>query len=172
MSGRGRGRPPSRLAQEPAAGPSRRSTRQQQNNAAPPEQEAQPPQEQQQEEQDQLQGLVPGPRYHEIIDPAITGSQDGSMPPPPVPSAKGLRGQVPQVARRGTRRDARASSMASINSLAVTDAYSSQAEPQSTSVLCPGLTFTLPRLTRSSRSCPRARFRHACACYIDHFWAR
>ncbi|KXX82628.1 hypothetical protein MMYC01_200804 [Madurella mycetomatis] len=130
MSGRGRGRPPSRSAQEPTAGPSRRSTRQQQNNTAPPEQEAQPPQQQQQEEQDQLPGLGPAPRYHEIIDPAITGSQDGSMLPPPVPSSKGMRGQMPQVARRGTRRDARASSMASINSLAVTDAYSSQAEPQ------------------------------------------
>ncbi|KAL2134197.1 hypothetical protein VTI74DRAFT_762 [Chaetomium olivicolor] len=73
------------------------------------------------------------PVYDQIIDPAIAGPQDAAMPPPPVPAAKNPPGQVvPHVARRGTRRDARASSIASINSLAPTDAFSSQPEPQST----------------------------------------
>jgi hypothetical protein len=71
------------------------------------------------------------PDYNQIIDPAIRGPHDGAMPPPPVPSAKSLRGQGgPHIARRGTRRDARASSIASIHSVPVTDAFSSQPEPQ------------------------------------------
>jgi hypothetical protein len=75
---------------------------------------------------------MPAPNYHQIIDPAITGPQDAGMPPPPVPSAKNLRGQtIPHAARRGTRRDMRSSSMASVNSIAPTDAYSSQPEPHS-----------------------------------------
>ena len=162
MSGRGRGRPPSRSAQESAAGPSRRSTRQQQQqqNAAEPQHDDQephpespPPQEEQQQEQQQqqfqeqqqqqqqqldqlqpqLEAAMPAPNYHQIIDPAITGPQDAGMPPPPVPSAKNLRGQtISHAARRGTRRDMRASSMAStVNSIAPTDAYSSQPEPHS-----------------------------------------
>ncbi len=158
MSGRGRGRPPSRSAPESAAGPSRRSTRHQQqqlNTLESPEQQHEQHEQQDQDEdqyqdQDQNQGrdqelelahrqqpeqgaAMPASMYHEIIDPAITGPQDGGMPPPPAPSAKGLRGQAgpPHVARRGTRRDIRASSMASINSVPATDAFSSQPEPQS-----------------------------------------
>src|SRR5690349_771006 len=95
MSGRGRGRPPSRSALE---GASRRSTRhQQQQNAAqpgeaPPDPDL-PEQQQPHGHQEQLHNPMPAPAYHQIIDPAITGSQDGGMPPPPVPSTKGLRGQ-------------------------------------------------------------------------------
>ncbi|KAL2180772.1 uncharacterized protein P884DRAFT_311500 [Thermothelomyces heterothallicus CBS 202.75] len=131
MSGRGRARPPSRSAQEPAAGASRRSTRQQQqqHQTAAPAGEVQPPpssaeeehQEQklpreqeepsEQEQQPNLQPEAPmsAPVYHQDIDPAITGSQDAAMPPPPPPasSAKGPRGQTEVVVpRRGTRRGA------------------------------------------------------------------
>ncbi|KAK4247819.1 hypothetical protein C7999DRAFT_14214 [Corynascus novoguineensis] len=154
MSGRGRARPPSRSAQEPAAGASRRSTRQQQQqqNTAPAGEE-QPPssaeedhQEQQKspEQQEQLEqahnpSLQPeapmsAPMYHQDIDPAITGSQDAGMPPPPVPGSKGPRGHTELgVPRRGTRRGA--SSVVSINSHPVTDAFSSQPEPQNTGLL-------------------------------------
>jgi hypothetical protein len=72
---------------------------------------------------------------NQVIDPAIAGPQDaGGMLPPPVPGAKGLRGPAagPQAARRGIRRAEREPSMAaSVNSIAGTDAFSSQAEPHS-----------------------------------------
>lgn len=74
------------------------------------------------------------PEYHQNIDPAISGPQDGGMPPPAVPNASNLRGQAVQhvAARRGTARNGRAPSMAaSINSVPNTDAFSSQPEPQS-----------------------------------------
>ncbi|AEO65042.1 uncharacterized protein THITE_2111580 [Thermothielavioides terrestris NRRL 8126] len=123
MSGRGRARPASRSAPESSAGPGRRSTRHHQQQ----ELQEQAPEE---ERPAQLEVPMSTPDYHDDIDPAITGPQDGSMPPPPLPSAKGLRGQDgPIVARRGTRRDPQASSIASVNSMAVTDAFS-QAEPQ------------------------------------------
>ncbi|KAL2261884.1 hypothetical protein VTK26DRAFT_3090 [Humicola hyalothermophila] len=156
MSGRGRARPPSRSAQEPAPGPSRRSTRQQQQqqqqqqhqSSAQLQQDSQPEsslsegdqqqgqldqqQEQQQAQQHQPEAPMAAPDYHQIIDPAITGTQDSVMPPPPVP-AKSMRVQnLPVPARRFTRRDVRAGSMApSINSVPATEAYSSQPELQS-----------------------------------------
>ncbi|KAL1838874.1 hypothetical protein VTJ49DRAFT_2098 [Mycothermus thermophilus] len=149
MSGRGRARPPSRSAQDPAAGPSRRSTRhqQQQQNATPAQaDQADPKDELQQEHQDQQQqqgqqgqALAPQvqaeaamvvPVYDQNIDPAITGAQDGTMPPPPVPAVKNARGQTPaHPARRGTRRDDDVAS--SINSVAPTDMFSSHPELQS-----------------------------------------
>jgi hypothetical protein len=132
MSGRGRGRPPSRSAQE---GASRRSTRHQQQQNAPQPGEAPPhpdlPEQQQQHgHQQQLDAPMSASAYHQNIDPAITGSQDGGMPPPPVPSAKGLRGQAGlSFPRRGANP---ASPMASsVNSIQGTDTYSSQPEPQS-----------------------------------------
>lgn len=144
MSGRARARPPSRSAPEPAGGPSRRSTRhqQQQQDAAQPgeeqqeldllEQQIQQQQEQINGQQPQVEAAMAAPAFHQNIDPAIAGPQDGGMPPPPTPSAKGLRGQAGlNVARRGTRRNERASSMISINSVSATDAFSSQPEPQS-----------------------------------------
>lgn len=145
MSGRGRARPPSRSAQESGAGPSRRSTRhqqqqqQQQQDAGPHQEQGQydPALSAQQHEQPEpareLDALVAAVGFHHDIDPAITGPQDNAgMPPPPLPSAKGARGHDgPIVARRGTRRETQASSVASVNSLAGTDAFSSQGEPQS-----------------------------------------
>jgi hypothetical protein len=81
--------------------------------------------------------------YHGNIDPAITGREDGGMPPPAVPSARGLRGQAVQhpPSRRGTYADdggdrapsgdQRASMAPSVQSVAATDMFSSQPEPQS-----------------------------------------
>jgi hypothetical protein len=81
--------------------------------------------------------------YHGNIDPAITGREDGGMPPPAVPSARGLRGQAVQYppSRRGTYTydggdrapsgDERASIAPSLHSVAGTDMFSSQPEPQS-----------------------------------------
>jgi hypothetical protein len=138
MSGRGRGRG-ARSAQESAAGPSRRSTRHQQQQqhedgqleTASPENQ-QLPEDPAHEQQRQPEALMSVPEYHQPIDPAITGSQDASMPPPPIPNAKNPRGQGGlNLSRRGTRRDVRAGSIASINSAPVTDAFSSQPEPQS-----------------------------------------
>lgn len=97
MGGRGRGRVPTRQTSEPAGPPpaaGRRSTRQQQQQLDPQ------------------------------IDPAITAAQAADMPPPPIPGSKRARsqekdvsGRVADVARRGTRRDTRAESIASVNSL-------------------------------------------------------
>ncbi|KAK4154891.1 hypothetical protein C8A00DRAFT_14048 [Chaetomidium leptoderma] len=157
MSGRGRGRPPSRSAQEPAAGASRRSTRQQhqhQQNAAQPG-EGQPqldsPERQLQEQQDQAHGPQPqieasmaASAYHQNIDPAIAGPQTGGMHPPPIPSVRGLRGQTGMpISRRFTQQT---SSIASVNSAAATDAVSSQPEPQSNAphMLTPALASGTP----------------------------
>ncbi|KAK4133381.1 hypothetical protein BT67DRAFT_442829 [Trichocladium antarcticum] len=141
MLGRGRGRPASRSAVEPPAGPSRRSTRnqQQQQNAETQHEDQEqshpefsPSQEEQQQDQLQprLETSMHPPGSQQIIDPAITGPEDAGMHPPPVPSAKNPRGQtISHFARRGTRRDARAPSMVSLNSTGATDAYSSQPEP-------------------------------------------
>lgn len=103
---------------------------------------------------------------YQVIDPAITASDDAPMPPPPVPSAKN-----PAVARRGTRRDARAPSIASINSLPMTDVFSSQQEPQSKCMssvpqlpqapLLPGLTGHC-----SPEDDTGTRLGHSSACYI------
>ncbi|KAK0729679.1 hypothetical protein B0H67DRAFT_547781 [Lasiosphaeris hirsuta] len=96
MGGRGRGRGPTRQSAEPTAPPAagRRSTRQQQQQLDPQ------------------------------IDPAITTAQAADMPPPPIPSSRRAQSQekdvssrVADVARRGTRRDTRAESIASVNSL-------------------------------------------------------
>ncbi|KAH6855235.1 hypothetical protein B0I37DRAFT_364287 [Chaetomium sp. MPI-CAGE-AT-0009] len=152
MSGRGRGRPPSRSAQEPAAGSSRRSTRQQQQHQNVPEpeepqQHLDSPEQQHQEQQPQdgqqlTHGLDPqledpmsAALYNTVIDPAISGPQDGGMPPPPVPSAKSIRGQDGPYPRRHTRRsDNPSSDLGTIMSVAPTDALSSQQEPQSTAL--------------------------------------
>ncbi|KAK3900863.1 hypothetical protein C8A05DRAFT_16878 [Staphylotrichum tortipilum] len=139
MSGRGRGRPAARSAQEPAAaGSSRRSARHQQPQNAGEEQllKQEQPQEQEQQPPPEASMASAAVVYHDqVIDPAIAGPQDaGGMLPPPVPGSKGLHGQasgVP-VARRGLRRADREPSMAtSINSVPGTDALSSQPEPHS-----------------------------------------
>lgn len=149
MSGRGRGRPSSRSAQEPAAGSSRRSTRHQQqhqNVAQPevPQQHADSPEQQHQEQQQpqdgqqlaqgmnpQLEDPMSAALYHQVIDPAISGSQDAGMPPPPIPSAKNLRGQGgPPFSRRNTRGG---SVPSSITAVPATDAFSSQPESSSQS---------------------------------------
>ncbi|KAK3298222.1 uncharacterized protein B0H64DRAFT_471548 [Chaetomium fimeti] len=167
MSGRGRGRPASRSAQEPAAGSSRRSTRQQQQhqNMPQPEEpqqhgdsseqqhEEHQPQDGQQLEHDldpQLEDPMSAALYNQVIDPAISGPQDGGMPPPPVPSAKSVRGQAgPPFARRNTRRTSEtpgSSSSMSIRSAPVTDAFSSQQEPHGTALNRPatGIMFEPP----------------------------
>ncbi|KAK4242034.1 hypothetical protein C8A03DRAFT_40603 [Achaetomium macrosporum] len=144
MSGRGRGRPPSRSAQEPVAGPSRRSARhqqqqqqQQQQNEGPQREEAddalvkgepepQPQQSQEEQTQDQPEAPMFAPGYQDI-DPAIRGPQDASMPPPSVPVAKSVRGYI---GRRGTKRGELESSP-TIRSHPTTDAHS---EPQSHAV--------------------------------------
>ncbi|KAK4102709.1 hypothetical protein N658DRAFT_494745 [Parathielavia hyrcaniae] len=152
MTARGKGRPPSRSAQDPGAGPSRRSTRNQQqyqdqHNAAQPDevgvkqQQEDFPEDPQQDESPhglpaaQPEAPMAAPVYHQNIDPAITGAHDGTMPPPPVPIAKSVRGQAASgphvsIARRGTRRDARARSISSIQSVPGTDAFSSHPEPE------------------------------------------
>ncbi|KAK4166606.1 hypothetical protein QBC43DRAFT_298293 [Cladorrhinum sp. PSN259] len=119
MSGRGRGRPRGGGATDAGAGPGRRSARQQQ-----------------QHQQNQ-------PATADTIDPNLQSTIDGSMPPPPHPTAKNVRGVVGgadgnevtiEVSRRFSRRDGppRASSMApSVNSVPNTSsefAYSSQPE--------------------------------------------
>lgn len=72
--------------------------------------------------------------YHQVIDPAISGSQDTGMPPPPIPSAKSLRGQAgPPFSRRASARRTSEGTL-SIRSAAITDAFSSQLEPQSQSM--------------------------------------
>ncbi|KAJ4298489.1 hypothetical protein N0V88_003519 [Collariella sp. IMI 366227] len=103
---------------------------------------------------------MPAPAYHQVIDPAITGPPDASMPPPPVPSAKNLQAHaqaVQHVARRGTRRDGRASSVGSINSIAPTTAFSSQPEPRNiegpgTHRVTPARAFGTPRRAASVMS--------------------
>jgi hypothetical protein len=84
--------------------------------------------------------------YHQVIDPAISGSQDAGMPPPPIPSVKNLRGQAgPPFARRNARRTSVSSS---IRSAPATDAFSSQLDPQSQSTysLLAKLSHPNPRL--------------------------
>ncbi|KAH7628478.1 hypothetical protein SMAC4_05434 [Sordaria macrospora] len=124
MTGRGRGRPATRQ-QQPAEGTTvavRRATRLQQQSPPPPQGE--------QVEQQQLQQH---PVQDAQIDPTLTGAQESEMPPPPIPAPKGQSEQaVVEVARRSTRRDARAGSMVSVNSVLTrvsgTDAFSSQPE--------------------------------------------
>lgn len=134
MTGRGRGRPGTRQ-QQPAEGTTvavRRATRLQQQSPPPPQGE-QAEQQQLQQQQQQVQDAQ--------IDPAITGTQESEMPPPPVPAPKGQSKDSEQafveVARRSTRRDARAGSMVSVNSVLTrvsgTDAFSSQPETPSKS---------------------------------------
>ncbi|KAJ4420846.1 hypothetical protein N0V85_000425 [Neurospora sp. IMI 360204] len=132
MTGRGRGRPGTRQ-QQPAEGTTvavRRTTRLQQQSPPPPQGE-QAEQQQLQQQQQQV--------HDAQIDPAITGTQESEMPPPPVPAPKGQSNDSEQafveVARRSTRRDARAGSMVSVNSVRTrvsgTDAFSSQPETPS-----------------------------------------
>ncbi|KAK3489183.1 uncharacterized protein B0T23DRAFT_195280 [Neurospora hispaniola] len=132
MTGRGRGRPGTRQ-QQPAEGTTvavRRTMRLQQQSP-PPTQGEQAEQHQLQQQQQQVQDAQ--------IDPAITGAQESGMPPPPVPAPKGPSKDSEQafveVARRSTRRDARAGSMVSVNSVLTrvsgTDAISSQPETPS-----------------------------------------
>ena len=133
MTGRGRVRPGTRQ-QQPAEGTTvavRRTTRIHQQSPPPPqgEQAEQQPVQQQQQVQDAQ------------IDPAVTGGQESEMPPPPVPAPKGQNKDSEQafveVARRSTRRDARAGSMVSVNSVITrgsgTDVFSSQPETPSKS---------------------------------------
>ncbi|KAK3311422.1 uncharacterized protein B0T15DRAFT_427600 [Chaetomium strumarium] len=111
-----------------------------------PEPEPQPQQAQEEQDQDQVQAQLQAeaqasvqqkqpeapmfaPGYQDI-DPAIRGPQDASMPPPPLPIAKSVRGVI---GRRGTRRG-ELEDIASIRSRAATDA---QSEPQSTSLAGP-----------------------------------
>lgn len=134
MTGRGRGRPGTRQ-QQPAEGTTvavRRTMRLQQQSP-PPTQGEQAEQHELQQQQQQVQDAQ--------IDPAITGAQESGMPPPPVPAPKGQSKDFEQafveVARRSTRRDARAGSMVSVNSVLTrvsgTDAISSQPETPSKS---------------------------------------
>ncbi|EAQ89938.1 hypothetical protein CHGG_06557 [Chaetomium globosum CBS 148.51] len=120
----------------------------------------------------QLEDPISAVLYNEVIDPAISGSQDAGMNPPPVPSAKNLRGPAgPPFPHRNARRT---SESTSIRSKAVTDTFSSQLEPpsQSTALQRPasGLVFGPPGSVTSgisstndtpSREAARARLMNA-----------
>ncbi|KAH6630169.1 hypothetical protein B0J18DRAFT_393415 [Chaetomium sp. MPI-SDFR-AT-0129] len=126
MSGRGKARPTSRAAQEPATGGTRRSTRQQQPSAQPDEpqlaSESLEQPEQEDESSSQADAEIARSAYQQVIDPAIAGPQDGSMPPPLLPIAKSPRAQAETlVARRATRGGGSVRSIRSV--------YSSQPEP-------------------------------------------
>lgn len=132
MSGRGKARPPSRVAQEPATGGTRRSTRQQQPPAQPDEpqlpSESLEKSEQEDELSSQADAEIARSAYQQVIDPAITGPQDGSMPPPLLPIAKSPRAQAETfVSRRATRGGGSVRSIRSV--------YSSQPEPYGTWLL-------------------------------------
>lgn len=127
MSGRGRGRGRGGAGTDTGAGRARRSTRQ----AAVQQQE-------QSEPTPSINTQSPAQQSNQAIP-----SQDGLMGPPPPPGIKNVQGpSVYQFSRRGAPRSERGGSLASLNSVAVSDsvytAMTSQADHLSESASLPG----------------------------------
>ncbi|KAK0669549.1 hypothetical protein QBC41DRAFT_249614 [Cercophora samala] len=125
MSGRGRGRSRGGSATDSGVGRARRSTRQAH----------------QQQQEGENTPIITETPSHESGQAIST--QNGLMPPPPAPGVKNTQGpSVYQFSRRGAPRGERGQSLASLNSVAVSDsvytAYTSQSSDHLTTTGLPG----------------------------------